>query len=309
MTDEEKRWRLAAFYLFSYGFGHTLWVFWHDIAAYLVASDLPGGAGTSRGVFYLTEVLDRFDLANPGTYGLIGQNLLRFVAWQNPIIVPLVLAALTSRSGVSPTLRRLAWGIALSMIPYILIMPNQYFAWGYRYLHGLQGNMVLLAVSGWIVLSTSAEMKVRLSRARRALFVFTLATLLVAFPMRAWQVEEFLAPMAKSLRLIEDRQSDVVLVDAWDIWFGWDLVRNDPFYRERPIKLGLQYLTLDQLRDVCARYDVDFVGYDDVAHLGAPFVGRYDNPEFDFSGQDRELLAYARGPECHDGPDTPPDNR
>ena len=294
----DRRWRLAAVYATTYGAAVFLWMFWHDVAVGLTVSGGLDPASAKSGREYLTIVLALLDPFNPTTYILIAQNLLRLLAWQNPILLPLIVVAFAYAARLTPTLRRLAWGLALSMVPYLLVMPNQYFALGYRYFHGLQGNMVLLAVFGWMILSERGAFDGEYRWAKRGLALFTAATLFVGLPLRAWQANDFIAPMYKSLHHIETRPSDIVLVDVADIWFGRDLVRNDPFLENRPIVLALQLLNENQIRRICAEYDVEVIGHDDLAAFGSRPVDRYDDPDLDRSLSNRERLALAHGPAC-----------
>jgi hypothetical protein len=60
------------------------------------------------------------------------------------------------------------------------------------------------------------------------------------------------------------------VVDPSGIAFGEDLVRNDPFLRNRPIMLGLQGLAEASVRAVCARDRVALFDRRHGAHYGIP---------------------------------------
>lgn len=261
-----RRWVLASFYATVYGAGHLIWIFWHDIAVWWTASAAPL-SGESGGENYVTNALSLISL-NALTAPLTLQNLLRFLAWLNPVILPLALVGVSSWSKLPPIMRKLAWGCLLSMVPYILLIPNQYHAWGYRYLHSLIGNFVLMATYGWITLSNTIADRYAWLATRRVVTGFTVLTLIIALPLRAYQVESYVRPLAAAREHVQSLTSDIVVISVIDTWFTADLVRNDPYLRERPIFLLGEMLTPTQLRHICRTYEVKIIDQDDLLPFG-----------------------------------------
>jgi hypothetical protein len=73
-----------------------------------------------------------------------------------------------------------------------------------------------------------------------------------------------------------------VIVDFIDIWFGVDLVRNDPFLRQSPKVMSLFNLKQEKLQELCSRYDIAIFNRYDALRFGIrivpeslePFVSR-----------------------------------
>lgn len=270
-----RRWLLAGFYASTYSTALALWIFWPDIAIHLsaggstataAAAGLP--AGPSAGAGYVAQALGLIGLKQVAGLPLIVTNLLRLLAWQNLAVVLLIFIALRRWSGAPQIVRLLAWSCVLTMIPYVLIMPNQMYGWGYRYAHGLLGNMALIAAFGWI--SLSAEGDALRAAAKRVVIGFTALVVFVGLPLRAVQVEGFIAPYVAANRHIQSLPSDLVLIDVSRIWIWGAVVRNDPFLSNRPLVLATRYLTDEQVRRLCGRYTVSFVGQEDLAPFGVP---------------------------------------
>ena len=80
----------------------------------------------------------------------MGLNLLRFLAWQSPLVIPLALVGLFAGRSRNATIVDLAAGIVLTLGVVLVLMPFQGHGWGYRYLHGFLGSLSLIAAQGWI---------------------------------------------------------------------------------------------------------------------------------------------------------------
>src|SRR5690606_1080735 len=141
-------------------------------------------------------------------------NLARLVAWQNPLIVILIAAALMRIRHWPQPLPELAAGIVIMLGLVVIVMPFQGYGWGYRYLHGFLGSLSLIAAFGWIAL---AERDAAFGRA--ALAACT-AFALVMLPLRAWQAHAFAHPYAELFRAVRGSGADIVILDPTDIWFG-----------------------------------------------------------------------------------------
>jgi hypothetical protein len=263
-----RRWRLALYYGVVYAGGHLLWILWFDLANTLSldgASPNDTGLGVTN---FLWQVTTYFSLPHLHDFGIIAFNMLRFVAWQNIALIPLIVVALFAWSRCPPVVRYLAWGCLLSLLPPLLFSPRQGHGWGYRDLHGLLGGIALIGAYGWILMARLDREEALMKRARSMLVVATLASVLVALPLRAVQVERVVRPFAASVDYIRSLAVDVVLIDAESIWYGVDLVRNDPFLRNRPKVMVLQRLTPDLIERLCPRYSVQVVDQSSLARYG-----------------------------------------
>jgi hypothetical protein len=127
-----------------------------------------------------------------------------------------------------------------------------------------------------------------------ALWSSVLLSLVVLLPWRAYQVHGFVAPYAAASEAIRQAGADVVIVDPTNIWFGQDLVRNDPFLRRPPKVLSLPKLDEARLTDLCRRYDVAIFDRDDAGKLGIRLVPALPAT----AEQDSKLRSLARSLGC-----------
>ena len=142
----------------------------------------------------------------------------------------------------------------------------------YRYLHGLLGTLSLLAAWSWTRLTQGPDPAAQ--RAARAVFAAAAAaSLAILLPIRLWQVHAFVHPYAVAERAIQATPADLVLVDSSAMWFGADLVRNDPFLTRRPLVMELGELKPAQVQALCARYRVAVFGAAEANAAGVRLSG------------------------------------
>jgi hypothetical protein len=213
----------------------------------------------------------------PGFYQVLIQpmNLSMFFAWQSlALTVPLLMALFYWRQ-LALVLKLLTFGCLLTYGFFFFFPLDQVLGWGYRFLYGVLGNLVLVAVAGWFQLRDSLGV-------RKAWGFFVLATavaLLVQFPLRCLQVESFIRPFARSARYIQSLPYDYVVVDPSQVWFAQLLMRNDPFLRNHPRVLFAQYLTPEQLAALSSLGTVHLLQPQELARCGLhPIQPRHDSP-------------------------------
>ena len=156
------------------------------------------------------------------------------------------------RLGGAP--RSLVFGIGLTVVAMMVLLPYQGHGWGYRYLHGFLGSGCLLAAFGWLKLREATPEDA--ARIDGGLALACAFSLLVLFPIRAVQASLFSRPYAESFAAISRTDADVVVVDAEGRFFADDLVRYDPSLRNRPKVVHLALLTPELIGTLCARYRV-----------------------------------------------------
>lgn len=263
-----RRWGRAAFHTVAYAGVCLFWVSYWSLA--LGAAGLSAGAaGSLAGGGFVDRVLALIAHTNASALGLMGENLLRFIAWQNPFAVVLAVATGTAavRAWRTP-LAALAVGIGLMVIVAGAVLAYQGHGWGYRYLHGFLGSLCLLAAGGWIRLTATAD-AVELRRAWGTLSVLTVFAAGLAFPVRLVQVDRMIAPPARAFQLVRNAEAEVVLLDPTGMVFGVDLVRNDPFLRNTPKILDITRLRTGQVAELCRRYRVAVFDVSDAPWLKA----------------------------------------
>jgi hypothetical protein len=187
--------------------------------------------------------------------GLMPKNVLRFVDWQNPIVLPIALLAYRPVRDGDGIARELSTGLALTLAAMFILLPYQGHGWGYRYLHGLIGSLSLLAGYGWIALSERATRN-EMAAAWTTLTIGSAVAWLVLLPAHAKQAHEFAMPYVRAADAIGHAATDLVVIDKSGLLFAEDLVRNDPFLRNRPKVLDLTFLDEAKLADLCARYSI-----------------------------------------------------
>lgn len=273
-----RRFGIVALYTVTYAFAAAVWINWTSVAVLVQGISLTQHAALSglaaeqsAGILRAVERMlqDRYFIADLYFWA---SNFVRLVTWQNLATVFLALAAVACWRDAPRLLRLLGFSIVTSLIPYILLLSGQGHGWGYRYLHVHLGSFALLAVFGWYQLRSRLDPAVW-PRWRRALIGLAVFSVMVGLPLRAYQVDTFLTPFVRSLDFLANRQEEVILVDRYRIWYGTDLVRNDPLLRNSPKILDPYSLSEEDLSRICSEYSVLYV--DD--ELLGPFGMRRPN--------------------------------
>lgn len=271
LTLLERRWRLAAFYLAVYAAAGLAWILYWQVLLAMSGTGAADATTVGAGLYLrrVTALLGAFD---PSTFDLMTKNTLRFVAWQSPLLLPLAGLAW-------PALRRgeriacaLAAGIGLTLVTVTVLLPFQGHGWGYRYLHGLVGSACLLAGRGWIAVTERAGAS-QLTAARGTVAGSCLVAVLILVPIRAHDVHEFVAPYAAAYRAIASTDADIVALRAGETLYGRDLVRNDPFLRNRPIIVLLDDLDAAHRNALCGRGTIFEFGASEAQAFG--IAGHY----------------------------------
>lgn len=236
-----RRFRLAAVYMICYA---AIGLFWISYWQFLVPPVSRESA--AFGLDYFIERAQILMAWNKTPFVWTIFNTGRFLAWQNPLAIVLCVSALMSiRRWVSP-LPELLGGVLLLMVFIVVVMPYQGHGWGYRYLHGMLGSVSLIAAYAWVQLGQRADVRARGMIVASG--VFALCTLAVHLA----QVRAMATSYIEAQKAIEHTDADYVVVDDRDIWFGQDLVRNDPYLRNRPKVMLLKRLDETLIDRLCA---------------------------------------------------------
>ena len=257
-------WRTALAYVVSYALFGLFWISWPHIVALSAGVSSASGSAEGGGGFIADRVIPLLLNREPQTIPLMIANLLRFIAWQNLALVPLVLLAwpaVRRGEGISGALIA---GVLLTIAAMTLLLPYQAMGWGYRYLHGLIGSSALVAAYGW----REASDRVRVGAFFR---VATLATVMLAIPFLAWQATTFVQPYARVNRMIGRINADMVVVNSYGPAFRIDEVRNSPLLTNRPVRLAANKLSPADIPILCERGTIAFVDVDQMQALGVGF--------------------------------------
>ncbi|MEA3021330.1 MAG: hypothetical protein QOK01_182, partial [Alphaproteobacteria bacterium] len=263
-----RRWKLATYYGAVYGLIGLFWILYWSLL--LRGVNAPTAPSADVGALHFIQRSAALIDLSPGNLVLMVLNLLRFLAWQGPLLIPLALVGLFAGRDRNGTMVNLAAGIVLTLGVVLVLMPFQGHGWGYRYLHGFLGSFSLIAAQGWIYVTNRGTRSSRTPAL--ALWLSTLLSLVVLLPWHAYQAHAFVKPYASAVEAIEHSGAEVAIIDATDIWYGEDLVRNDPFLRASPKVLSLWNLDEARLSELCRRYDVTIFDQGDARQLGLRIV-------------------------------------
>ncbi|MBV1689337.1 hypothetical protein KRR38_17075 [Novosphingobium sp. G106] len=223
----ERRWPRLALFVFGYAIISTFWLAWPHIIHGLVTG--PQSTTASGGVDYQSRLVGALSQNNRNVT-LMAENILRFFAWQHILLLPLMLAS-------AKTIRRdrlagaLAMGFVLPIIVMAVILPWQGFGFGYRYLHGVIGNAVLLGAYGWRHLAGLHD------QLRPYLLRASAAGVFVILPMQAWLAHETYRPFAQLSEQVDASGVDYVIMGRTNLAEASSLVTNRPDLSNRPIRL------------------------------------------------------------------------
>lgn len=268
----ERRWKTATLYTFAYVVICLFWTLYWPLVLAMQGVPLPSAAelGAPWLIARVADLVAKFDLAD---IGVMAQNLMRLMTWQNPLTVALSLYGFVRALRAKGTMRSLTFGLALTTAVMFVLLPFQGHGWGYRYLHGLLGSACLIAAFAWGRLTDRLDSRGK-AAAGAAFVAVASISLTVLLPIRAWQAHRFLRPYAAAEGAIGRARTQIVFVNADGMWFGDDLVRNDPYLRNRPLILNLGALDEDQMRWLCSRYTVSLFNRLDGHRFGIRTLGQ-----------------------------------
>ncbi len=225
----ERSWRRLGLYAAGYGVIGLFWLSWPAHVASLVTGPASLGAA---GVDYVDRLVQAFDI---GWYNIAktGLNLLRYFCWQNPLLLPLMIAGAVAGRRDRRILALLG-GFLATLVILAVILPDQGHGFGYRYLHGVTGSAALVAACGLGKLQGEG------GRWGPAFIHATILAAAVLLPVQALLAHAFYKPFAGANARIESSGADYVIIGAEDGPYSRDLVLNRPDLSNRPIRLSYE---------------------------------------------------------------------
>lgn len=275
-------WRTVLLYGAAYLLILGWWIAYPRLVV-LAAGAWAPGAVPGNG-FFADRVVPLFTYRDPLTIPLMTSNLLRFVAWQNLALVPLLAAALPLAWRDRGIAGPLLWGIAASVVLITIVLPYQGHGWGYRYLHPMLGSFAILAGFGYRRLA--ARLPGRVDGALIALSAFTIVGSIPLLVTRSYQ---FVAPHVALEEAILARKADFVVIDTdgavgtdgrWSV-NAIDHVRNDPYLRNRPLRFSGRDLDQAAIQQLCRRGTLSIVDRSDMQRVGFAMNAVPFNPTFE----------------------------
>jgi hypothetical protein len=274
------QWRLVLLYAAAYAAIVLWWAYYPMLASAQAASAVGKGPEDN---FITERVLPLLHTRKPGTMGLMVLNLLRFFAWQNFALLPLLVAAVPLARREGGLGGALLLGIVLWLTFVTLILPYQGNGWGFRYLSGYLGSFALLAGFGY----RSLEQRLGV-RADGMVLVLSGLTAIVALLLLLASTHRFTEPNLALERLVARQRTPFVLIDTEPslpagggrLIYPLDQVRNLPDLSNRPIRLSSNHLNADLLASLCRRGPVTLIARADMYRVGFTATALKDSPWF-----------------------------
>lgn len=270
-----------------YGGAYLVFIGWWAVYPLIVSPMVKGPQGLSTDTNFITEkLIPLLRLRDPRAAALMVLNLLRFFAWQNLALIPLLLAA-------APLIRRdrgfpaaLALGIVMWLLFLTFILPEQGRGYGYRYLHGYLGNFALLAGIGY------RELERRIGpQADGMVLVMSGLTLVTSVPALLVATYAFMQPHLAMERFVAAQRTPFILVDdnpshaSVGTWANYavDYVRNLPDTNVRPLRFSAQAMELSPglLASLCGMGPVTLITKTDMYRVGLAQTAHEPSPKFD----------------------------
>ena len=242
----DRRWSEVFYSIVVYLAGGILWICWmhatrpEDVAMAEKAFVFPGA---QAGFIFIL-------------------SMLVLMSWQNFLTIVFFVAALFRARRMPPFFVDLLAGLALTMIFYMFYTRSQGAGWGYRYMHQVLGNLVLVAAWGAAQYSIS----------RITFAVVTAIALLVQMVYRCNEASEVVGRQAASYAAIAHMDADYVILERSGGWSVQELVRNDPDFKNRPIVLFRGPLSGDQFHDLMDNHKAVYLDRDELAKIGVPVL-------------------------------------
>ncbi|HWC64873.1 MAG TPA: hypothetical protein VG777_02240 [Thermoanaerobaculia bacterium] len=206
-------------------------------------------------------------LALPGLYQLFFQTMQATLifSWQAPIVGILLVVAIVRIRRFEPPVRLIAASAGLTFAVYLFYPLNQAHGWGYRYVYGVLGTMVLLAVAAF-------RPSPGFRTTPRAIFAVGVLAAAIQIPLRLRQADRVVGPFARVVEIERRRPEEVVAVDAKAFWYAGDIVRNDPDAANRPVFVRWDWLGPAQKRALTAAFGskLRFASPEDARRAGIP---------------------------------------
>ncbi len=252
MLLSQRRWRLLATYFIAYALIGAFWLAWPMwISSH---GNVPAVAidGTG-GVDFLTRLRSILGPWKNDPPWIMAANLLRFLCWQHPLALPLSILGVGMNFRREPLCRALAIGVVLPILVTAILLPWQGYGWGYRYVHPVLGNVMLLAGYGWRTL------ELKQLDLRAVLVRSTALAIFIIFPCYAVTTHGFVAPFSELRREIASSPADIVIVDTGAAPYSDDLVLNQADLSNRPITLLAGILKPEDMQRVCSFGSIAFL--------------------------------------------------
>lgn len=272
-------WKLVMLYVGTYSLIILWWIYYPILAGHEVANALQQPPDSS----FVSRIVKAFAERRGDTIITMFLNILRFVAWQNLALLPLLSAAVIVAVRDRGLAGILFLGVALWTVFITIVVPFQGHGWGYRYLHPYLGSFALLAGYGY------QELRATIGKTADG-FILSLSgmTALATIPLLLAAAHRVIVPYLAVDRLIAMQQTPMVLIDtdlSPTINGGWagnsiENVRNLPDLSNRPLRFSSRGMNAELLARLCRESKVTLITRVDQRRIGFEMNASSDSPVF-----------------------------
>jgi hypothetical protein len=238
----DRRWLAAGYSAAVYLVGGLGWLYWIHVMR-------PEDAQIAAKVFAVPG-------AEAGFIFLL--SMLVLLSWQSVLMTLGFVGALARLRTMPPFFRDLLLSFVITVIFYVFYVRGQGTGWGYRYVHQVLGNLVLIAAWGAAQYSIS----------RINFAALTLVALGLQLPYRCHEVSEAVGRPAAAYAALSHIDADYVILDRGGGWAVQDLMRNRPDFTNRPLFLFRAPLSDEQFRDLMDNHKAVYLSRDELARIG-----------------------------------------
>ncbi len=271
-----KNYRLFIYACITYLFAIMFWLHWHELIRIFVLGASIDDVGFFlnsrylRGYFHMRNIpTGAYQFSTFMSSAYIFTNFMRLLAWLGIPLLVLFVASLFMRDKKPVLINLCLFSILLAFITHSILMPDGMHGWGYRYMQGTMGSIVILAVFAFDRCLSGADFySVKSKKVLHYLSCLLIASLLVSLPMRSIQMKKYVQPMKDAYSFLVRQNVEIVLLDDKRVFFGLDLIRNDPYLRNKPVIMSLSKLSEDEIKHLCRRYKASIISYEDLADFG-----------------------------------------
>jgi len=191
-------------------------------------------------------------------------HAITLLAWTTPVLLPFLGLFLITWKQQPAVVRDGFLAVGLTFFFYLFFPHPQGHGWGFRYLHAAYGLLVLAAAGGAVALCREGWS----SLVTKALLASVIFGLFVQIPYRIYEMRTMVQPLAMTWNYISTRPCDFVIIRTSDFWYSWDLIRNDPWLKQRPLIFNGDRLTPEQRNNLSRQGSVIVIGAEQVKGFG-----------------------------------------
>jgi hypothetical protein len=191
-------------------------------------------------------------------------HAITLYAWMTPLLFPLVLMAAITWKTQPPLVQDSLLAAMLTFLFYLSFPHLQGHGWGYRYMHSAYGLLALAGAGGAVKLSQHYKD----TSVVKLVMCSLLFSLFVQIPYRCYEVRTMVRPLAKTWAYIASRPYDFIIIQTSQFWYACDLIRNDPWLKQKPLVFDAERLTTEQINDLNHKGTVIIIGANQVRAFG-----------------------------------------